>query len=104
MRSLSLIARPFAIVVLTLWLASCGPDGNPSVEGGGCKIIEQPDVPICGMTERDQRWLDINLARYGAACHWERRQGEPCKRPALPPETKPAPKKNFIGWLRHKKK
>ncbi len=87
--------RSLIILPLFLLLAACGPDGNPTVDGGGCKIIEQPDVPICGLTAEDQRWLDINLARYGAACHWERRQGEPCKRPA-PPPAKAAPKKKSL--------
>lgn len=96
--------RTLIAFALLLLVAACGPDGNPTVDGGGCKIIEQPDVPICGLTQEDQRWLDINLARYGAACHWERRQGEPCKRPSIPPVAKPAPKKKFMGWLRENQK
>lgn len=90
--------RPLiALLLLAFGAAACTPGGNPTVEGGGCKLIEQPNEPICAMTAEQQRWLDINLSRYGVACHWEVRQGEACKRPVLPPDAaKPAPKRRTI--------
>lgn len=86
--------RPLIVLApLAFALAACGPDGNPTVEGGGCKLIEQPNEPICALTTEQQRWLDINLSRYGVACHWEVRQGEACKTPVLPSEVNKLPPK-----------
>ncbi len=99
--------RPL-ILLLTLLAAGCATVPPPAtVESGECKLIDQPEEPICGQTASQQRWLDVNLTGYGTACHWERRQGEACKVPSdkapmvTPAPKKPAPKK-FMGWLREK--
>src|SRR5262249_46186137 len=75
-----------ALILVALFLAACGHQPVvQTVEGGGCKIIEQHDKQICGRGRDDQEGLDLNMVCGTAACNWEPRKYEPCN----PPKPKP---------------
>lgn len=58
--------------LLLVSLSGCGTIGPASVEGGECKVFDDPGFAVRGKRQKDSQWIGRTQEKGIQVCKWKR--------------------------------
>jgi hypothetical protein len=66
------IISVIAVTITAITLASCASNRPFSVEGGECRVFEDPGFAVRGKRLKDSRWIGRTQEKGIQVCGWQR--------------------------------
>lgn len=72
MKNLGCIVPISFVILLGLLLSGCAGHMPASVEGGECKVFDDPGFAVRGKRQKDSRWIGRTQEKGIQVCKWKR--------------------------------